>query len=277
MEFRVLAKIQIYNTLTQKKEILQTLEKGHVRIYACGITTYDDCHIGHAMQAIFFDVIRQYLEFVGYKVTYVRNYTDVDDKIIEKAAKLNISPKQLSLQIIRSADKDMNDLYVRPADVQPRVSDNIAEIIEMIEVLVRKQAAYVTNEGDVYYRVGDKKDYGKLSNQYLKELRVNTRNTSSNKKENALDFALWKKDNVADACWDSPWGKGRPGWHIECSALAKKFLGESFDIHGGGRDLVFPHHENEIAQSESANGKPFARYWMHSGLVTINGQKMSKS
>lgn len=273
----MLRKLKIYNTLTNKKEELIVLEEGRVRIYACGVTVYDDCHIGHAMQAVFFDVFRHYLEYLGYQVTYVRNITDVDDKIIERAKKLKISPKLLAQQMIESSDKDMAGLHVRPADIQPRVSECISEIIKMIESLIHHQAAYVTSHGDVYYRVKDKENYGKLSNRNLEDLRVNTRKTSSQHKEDPLDFALWKKDDVQDASWDSPWGKGRPGWHIECSAMAKKFLGISFDIHGGGRDLIFPHHENEIAQSESANQAPYATCWMHSGLLTINGQKMSKS
>ena len=269
--------IKVTNTLTGKKEVLKSLEKDHVRMYACGVTVYDHCHIGHAMQAIYFDVIRNYLEFVGYKVTYVRNYTDVDDKIINKANELGMNPIDLSESIIASSIEDMNSIGVRPATHEPKVSECIPEIIEMIEVLIDNGSAYSTESGDVYYRVRRKSDYGKLSNRKPDDLRSGTRDLVIGDKEDALDFALWKKDETEGASWKSPWGMGRPGWHIECSVMSKKYLGDHFDIHGGGRDLVFPHHENEIAQSESANGCCYANIWMHSGLLTINKQKMSKS
>lgn len=269
--------IQVSSTLSGLKEALKPVEPGHIKIYACGVTVYDHCHIGHAMQAIFFDMIRSYLEFAGWKVTYVRNYTDVDDKIIKRAKERGIPPKELSESIIQSSKADMAAIGVRPADHEPKVSDSIQEIIQMVSDLIDRGAAYQTSEGDVYYRVRSKSDYGKLSNRKPDELKSGTREVTIGQKEDELDFALWKNDNVEGATWDSPWGKGRPGWHIECSAMAKKFLGESFDIHGGGRDLVFPHHENEIAQSESANNKQYASYWLHSGLLTINKQKMSKS
>ncbi len=268
--------IQVTNTLTGKKEPLKPLEPGHVRMYACGVTVYDHCHIGHAMQAIYFDVIRNYLEAAGYKVTYVRNYTDVDDKIINRAQEMGISPLKLSEDIINSSRKDMMALGIRAASHEPKVSDTIPEIIAMIAALVAKGFAYAA-DGDVYYRVRAKKDYGKLSNRKPDELRAGTRDLVKGEKEDELDFALWKRDETEGASWDSPWGRGRPGWHIECSAMAKKFLGDNFDIHGGGRDLVFPHHENEIAQSEAANSCPYATIWIHSGLLTINKQKMSKS
>jgi cysteinyl-tRNA synthetase len=269
--------IHVYNTLTGKKEKLETLEPNHVRMYACGVTVYDDCHIGHAMQAIYFDVIRNYLEYAGYKVTYVRNYTDVDDKIINRAQERGIPPRALVDQIIASSEHDMEALGVRPANHEPRVSDSIPAIIDMVETLVAKDFAYKTDEGDVYYRVRKKSDYGKLSNRRLDELKAGTRELVAGQKEDEMDFALWKRDDTPGASWPSPWGQGRPGWHIECSAMSRSFLGKTFDIHGGGRDLVFPHHENEIAQSEAANGCTYARYWMHSGLLTINKQKMSKS
>ena len=269
--------IKITNTLSGKKETMKPREDGHVKIYACGVTVYDHCHIGHAMQAIYFDVIRNYLKFAGYNVTYVRNYTDVDDKIINKAKELGIGPLELSEKIIKSSEKDMAAIGVEPADAEPKVSECIPDIIAMIEGLIKNDAAYATKEGDVYYRVASKADYGKLSNRKPSEMRSNTRDLVQGSKEDPLDFALWKADLTEGASWDSPWGKGRPGWHIECSAMAKKHLGDSFDIHGGGRDLVFPHHENEIAQSESANGCQYCSYWMHSGLLTINKQKMSKS
>lgn len=269
--------IQVTNTLSRKKETLTPIEPGHVKIYACGVTVYDNCHIGHAMQAIYFDVMRRYLEFDGYKVTYVRNYTDVDDKIINKANELGITPSELTKRIIASSEEDMAALKVRPASFEPKVSECIDDIIAMIEALISKGFAYDNAQGDVYYKVRHKTDYGKLSNRDPDSLRSGTRELAGDSKEDPLDFALWKKDDTEGASWDSPWGKGRPGWHIECSAMSKKFLGDQFDIHGGGRDLVFPHHENEIAQSEAANSCHYANYWLHSGLLTINKQKMSKS
>lgn len=269
--------IQLYNTLSGKKEKLETLEANHVRMYACGVTVYDDCHIGHAMQAIYFDVIRNYLEFAGYRVTYVRNYTDVDDKIIKRAEERGLTPMALVEEIIASSERDMASLGVRAASHEPRVSTSIPAIIAMIEDLIRKEFAYATPAGDVYYSVRKKSDYGKLSNRKLEELQVGTRDLVKGDKHDEMDFALWKADATPGASWPSPWSQGRPGWHIECSAMAKTYLGPSFDIHGGGRDLVFPHHENEIAQSEAANSCAYARYWMHSGLLTINKQKMSKS
>lgn len=269
--------ILITNTLTNKKELLKPVEPGHIKMYACGVTVYDDCHIGHAMQAIFFDVIRNYLEFCGYNVTYVRNYTDVDDKIINRARELNIPPLELSKKIIQSSNEDMANLRIRKATYEPLVSETIPEIIAMIENLINKGHAYPTKEGDVYFRVKSKKDYGKLSNRKPDDMRSGTRSLASSEKEDELDFALWKKDETPGASWESPWGPGRPGWHIECSAMARKYLGEHLDIHGGGRDLIFPHHENEIAQSECSNGCNYVNFWMHSGLLTINKQKMSKS
>ena len=269
--------IKVTNTLSGKKEPLQTIEEGHVKIYACGVTVYDHCHIGHAMQAIYFDVIRNYLKFAGYNVTYVRNYTDVDDKIINKARELGIPPLQLSEQIIESSISDMAAIGVEPADYEPKVSECIDDIISMINTLIDNGSAYPTTSGDVYYRVMKKQDYGKLSNRKPEDMRSKTRDLVQGEKEDDLDFALWKSDTTEGASWESPWGAGRPGWHIECSAMSKKYLGDTFDIHGGGRDLVFPHHENEIAQSESANSCAYCNYWMHSGLLTIEKQKMSKS
>lgn len=273
----VLRQFYLRNSMTGKKESFQSLEEGKVRIYGCGVTVYGECHIGHAMQAIFFDVIRNFFEYCGYDVTYVRNFTDVDDKIINRARELNISPAELVERMIESTQEDMKALKIRPANQEPRVTETIPEIIEMIQSLVKKGYAYSTDNGDVYYKVEKKSDYGKLSNRKPEELLSGTREINATEKENSLDFALWKNDEVEGASWDSPWGKGRPGWHIECSVMARKFLGKTFDIHGGGRDLIFPHHENEIAQSEAANGQEFARYWMHNGLLTINHQKMSKS
>lgn len=250
---------------------------GKVGMYACGVTVYDHSHIGHAMQAIFFDVIRRYLEKIGYEVQYVRNYTDVDDKIIRRAQELGKKPTELADEMIKSCEHDLQKLFVRPANFEPKVSESIPEIIAMIDEIIQNDAAYATAEGDVYYRVRAKSDYGKLSNRNPDELRSGEREIVRGSKEDVLDFALWKADTTEGASWDSPWGRGRPGWHIECSAMAKKYLGAHFDIHGGGRDLIFPHHENEIAQSESANCCKYVNYWIHCGLMTIDKQKMSKS
>ena len=269
--------IFISNTLSGQKDLFKPLHPGKVHMYACGVTVYDDCHIGHAMQAIYFDVIRNYLEYLGYDVTYVRNYTDVDDKIIQRATTLGMEPLALSQRIIDSTRRDMQALGVRPATHEPMVSQTIVEIIDMVAALVAGGHAYQAGPGDVYFRVRSKADYGKLSNRNPDDLRSGTRELVTGDKEDPLDFALWKKEDVVGASWDSPWGRGRPGWHIECSAMARKYLGDSLDIHGGGRDLIFPHHENEIAQSECCTGKPYASYWIHSGLLTINRQKMSKS
>lgn len=269
--------ITVYNTLSRKKEKMQTVRPGEIRMYACGVTTYDHYHIGHALQAIYFDIFRNYLEYAGYKVTYVRNYTDVDDKIIARAQERGISPAKLARDIIVSSEEDMKAIGCRAPDHSPKVSESIPDIIAMIETLIKNGAAYPTKQGDVYYRVRAKKDYGKLSNRKIEELKSGTRDIVEGDKEDGLDFALWKADTTPEASWPSPWGQGRPGWHIECSAMAKRYLGDHFDIHGGGLDLVFPHHENEIAQSESANQCKFANYWMHNGLLTIEKQKMSKS
>lgn len=271
--------IVLTNSLTRRKEPLALLNPNskHVGIYACGVTVYDDCHIGHAMQAIYFDILRSYLKYCGYNVTYVRNYTDVDDKIINRAREKGISPAKLAAEMIDGSIRDMAAIGVKPADFEPKVSENIPEIIAMIEQLIANGYAYPTKSGDVYYRVRKKSDYGKLSNRKPDELKSGTRDIVAGEKEDELDFALWKNDSTPDASWQSPWGLGRPGWHIECSAMSCKHLGKSFEIHGGGRDLIFPHHENEIAQSEAANGAQYASIWMHSGLLTIEQQKMSKS
>lgn len=271
--------IMLTNTLTGKKEPLTLLNPAskHVGIYACGVTVYDDCHIGHAMQAMYFDIMRSYLKYCGYDVTYVRNYTDVDDKIIMRAKERGISPTKLANDVIAGSIRDMAAIGVKPADAEPKVSENIPEIITMIQKLITNGFAYATASGDVYYRVRKKSDYGKLSNRKPDELRSGTRDIVVGEKEDDLDFALWKADTTQDASWPSPWGQGRPGWHIECSAMSCKYLGKTFEIHGGGRDLVFPHHENEIAQSEAANEAPYANIWIHSGLLTIDHQKMSKS
>lgn len=273
--------IRINNTLTNKKNVFKPLHEGQVSIYACGVTVYDLCHLGHAMQAILYDTIVRYLRYRGFKVTYVRNYTDVDDKIIDRAQERGINPLQLSSEMIQACDEDMLAIGVRPADHQPKVSDYIPQIIAYIESLIEKGFAYSTESGDVYFNVRSKADYGKLSNQKIEQLRSGNRLQIDEEysKRDPLDFALWKASEIEGARWQSPWGYGRPGWHIECSVMSSQLLGSHFDIHGGGRDLVFPHHENEIAQSE-AHSHPncqYANYWIHSGLLTVENQKMSKS
>ena len=267
--------VKIYNTLTRHKEHLQPLTDNHVRIYACGVTVYDDCHVGHAMQALVFDLLVNFLRGSGYRVTYVRNFTDVDDKIIARSQELGISPQQLVDEMIASCQRDFKALDLTAPDQEPRVSTHIAEIIAMISTLIEGGYAYASEAGNVYFRVRRFSDYGKLSNRKIEDLQSGEPHTDD--KEDVLDFALWKADTVEGASWSSPWGTGRPGWHIECSAMSAAHLGKSFDIHGGGRDLVFPHHENEIAQSVCANASPYASIWMHSGLVTVEGRKMSKS
>ncbi len=267
--------VKIWNTLTRRKESLQPREDGHVRIYACGVTVYDDCHVGHAMQALVFDLLVNFLRRGGYRVTYVRNFTDVDDKIIARSQELGIAPRQLVERMISSCQRDFKALHLTAPDREPRVSTHIAEIISMITTLIEAGYAYASAAGNVYFRVRRFPDYGKLSNRKIEALQSGEPHTDD--KEDLLDFALWKADTVAGASWPSPWGVGRPGWHIECSAMSAAHLGKSFDIHGGGRDLVFPHHENEIAQSVCANGCAYASLWMHSGLVTVAGRKMSKS
>lgn len=269
--------IHLQNNLTRQKETFVPLETGLVKMYACGITVYDHCHIGHALQAIYFDVIRSYLEHAGYRVIYVRNYTDVDDKIIDKAKVLGLQAADLAQQMIASSEEDMKALGVRPPTQAPRVSEYIPQIIALVQKIIQKNAAYDNGHGDVYYRVRSNKEYGKLSGRNPDDMRSGTRDLNQGEKEDPLDFALWKKDETPGASWDSPWGKGRPGWHIECSAMSLATLGTSFDIHGGGRDLIFPHHENEIAQSESAHQCVYSKVWLHCGLLTIDRQKMSKS
>ncbi|MEE2924901.1 MAG: cysteine--tRNA ligase [bacterium] len=273
--------IKITNTLTNSKEVFKPIQDGEVSIYACGVTVYDLCHLGHAMQAIIYDTIVRYLRYRNFQVNYVRNYTDVDDKIIDRAKERGISPLELSNEMIKACDDDLASVGVQPASSQPKVSDYIPEIISYIKTLIEKGYAYSTEKGDVYYEVRKKSDYGKLSNQKIEQLRSGQRILSDdeNVKNDPLDFALWKSSKVEGASWESPWGLGRPGWHIECSVMSSQLLGNHFDIHGGGRDLVFPHHENEVAQSEAYSYPDchYANYWMHSGLLTMNSQKMSKS
>lgn len=268
--------LNIYNTLARKKEPFKSVEPGKVLMYVCGPTVYDSCHIGHARAFVVFDVIVRYFEAAGMAVTYVRNFTDVDDKIINRANELNMSSLELADIYIKEFKDDMEALHVAPPTVEPRVTEHIPEIVAFIEKLMHKGAAY-TIEGDVYFSVEFFKEYGKLSGRRLEDMEAGSRVDIDRRKRNPFDFALWKSAKPSEPYWESPWGQGRPGWHIECSAMSSKFLGRTFDIHGGGKDLIFPHHENEIAQSECATGTVFANYWVHNGFVNINQEKMSKS
>ncbi|MBS3969155.1 MAG: cysteine--tRNA ligase [Clostridia bacterium] len=267
--------MKLYNTLTRKKEPLETIEANKVLMYICGPTTYNFIHLGNARPIVVFDTIRRYFEYRGYSVTYVQNFTDIDDKIINKAKEEGIAPLDLAKKYIEEYFKDADKLNVRRADVHPRVSEHIDDIIQMVDRLIASGAAYEV-DGDVYFDVREFEGYGKLSGRSLDELKAGARIQVDERKKNPLDFALWKKAKPGELSWNSPWGEGRPGWHIECSAMALKYLGKQFDIHGGGHDLVFPHHENEIAQSQAC-GCGFARYWLHNGFITVNQEKMSKS
>lgn len=269
--------LKIYNSLTRTKQEFIPLESGHVKMYACGITVSGPAHIGHGVQAMIFDIIRKYLEKKGYVVKYCRNYTDVDDKIIANAQKQNINPMTLARKNIEETDYNMHRLNVRDATKTLKATEHINEIIEFVQKLIDKGYAYVTDRGDVYYSVEKFKGYGKLSNRNLEDAYSGVRIDTEDNKKNPLDFALWKSAKEGEIFWNSPWGKGRPGWHIECSCMNYYNLGEQIDIHGGGRDLIFPHHENEIAQTEAVTGTQFAKYWIHNGLIKVNGQKMSKS
>ncbi len=266
----------IYNTLTRKKEPFETLEPGVVRMYVCGPTVYDKAHIGHAMSSIVFDVIHRYLEHRGYQVRHVMNYTDVDDKVILRAQELGADPMKLSESYINEYDRHLSDFNILPFDVKPRVSREIEPIIRMIEGLIERDFAYQLN-GDVYFSVDADEDYGKLSRRDRKQMLAGARLEIDERKRNPADFALWKAAKPGEPKWPSPWGPGRPGWHIECSAMSLTHLGKQIDIHGGGNDLIFPHHENEIAQTESLTGQPFARYWVHNGMMQLAGEDMSKS
>lgn len=269
--------IKIYNTLTEKKETLKPLTPGEIKIYVCGITVYDLCHIGHARSMIAFDMVVRYLRWIGYRVKYVRNITDVDDKIIKRANELGEDSTALSQRFIDVMHADEHALNLISPDIEPKATEYIAEIIELIETLIKKNHAYVASNGDVCFEVRHFAEYGKLSNRNIDELRSGERVVINEGKRDPLDFVLWKLSKPGEPHWSSPWGEGRPGWHIECSAMSTKCLGNHFDIHGGGLDLKFPHHENEIAQSEAATGETFANIWMHAGLLQINGEKMSKS
>lgn len=268
--------LKIYNSFTQKKEVFNPLNQGKIGIYVCGITAYDRCHIGHARSAVVFDAVVRYLRFLGYKVTFVRNFTDIDDKIIKRANEEGISCKELSEREIRHFYEDMDALGVLRADIEPKATEHIKEIIELVQQLIDKGFAYVA-DGDVLFSVRKFKSYGALSKRDIEQLRAGARIAVDKKKKDPMDFTLWKASKPGEPSWQSPWGEGRPGWHIECSAMSMKYLGATLDIHGGGLDLIFPHHENERAQSEAATGKEFVRFWMHNGFVTIKGDKMSKS
>jgi len=269
--------LKIYNTLTRKTEEFQTLEPKLVKMYVCGVTVYNDSHVGHAMSALVFDIIRRYLEYRGYTVKHVMNYTDVDDKIINRARQLKEDPLKLSKRYIQDYTQDLASLNVLPATSYPQVSKTMPLIIKFIEGLIQKEAAYAAPNGDVYFSVISDKDYGKLSGRKLDDMQAGSRIEVEEAKDHPMDFALWKAAKPGEISWDSPWGKGRPGWHIECSAMNLAELGEQIDIHGGGNDLIFPHHENEIAQTESYTGREFARYWVHNGMLQLGGEKMSKS
>ena len=268
--------MKIYNTLTRKKEEFVPIEYGKVKIYACGPTVYNLIHIGNARPICVFDTLRRYLAYRGYQVKFVQNYTDVDDKIINRAAEEGTTAKEISERYIAEYKKDAAALNVMEADAHPKVTENMGEIIKIVKTLVEKGFAYEAR-GDVYFRTARFSEYGKLSHMPLEELEAGARIEVNSVKEDPMDFALWKASKPGEPSWKSPWGEGRPGWHIECSAMAQKFLGKTIDIHCGGQDLIFPHHENEIAQSECANGVPFAHYWMHNGYINIDNRKMSKS
>ena len=268
--------IKLYNTLTRKKETFKPIEENKVKMYVCGPTVYNYIHIGNARPAIVFDTVRRYFEYVGFDVEYVMNFTDVDDKIINAAKELGEEVPEIAERFIHAFKEDVSKLNVKEASHHPRVTDSMDEIIQFIAGLVEKDHAY-ESDGDVYFKARSFEDYGKLSNQSIDELRSGARIQVGEKKDDPLDFVLWKKAKPGEISWDSPWGKGRPGWHIECSAMIKKYLGDTIDIHAGGQDLTFPHHENEIAQSEAHNEKTFANYWMHNGYIQINNEKMSKS
>lgn len=268
--------LKLYNTLTRQVETFNPISPDKVTIYVCGITAYDSPHLGHARSAVIFDSFYKFLKHLGYQVRYVRNITDIDDKIINRSNKEGIFWKDLVEKYVKEYHEALDKLRVEPPTYEPRASEHINEIVELIKKLIERGYAY-ESQGDVYFEVEKFPEYGKLSGRKLEELKAGARIEVSEKKKNPLDFALWKAAKPGEPWWESPWGKGRPGWHIECSAMAIKYLGETIDIHGGGLDLIFPHHENEIAQSEAATGKPFVKYFMHHGLITVNGEKMSKS
>ena len=269
--------MKIYNTLTRRKEEFVPLEEGRVKMYACGITVSGEPHIGHGFQALIYDIMRKYLQKKGYNVKYARNYTDVDDKIIAKSKETGIPADEYAAMMIEKTDRIMREFGVDDPDVWLKATENIGNIIDFITQLIQKGHAYAAASGDVYFSVASFPGYGCLSNRTVEDMLDGVRVENAEDKRDPADFALWKAAKPGEICWDSPWGKGRPGWHIECSAMNRAAFGDQIDIHGGGRDLIFPHHENEIAQSESLTGKRFAKYWTHNGLIKVNGQKMSKS
>ncbi len=269
--------MKIFNSMSRQKEEFVPIEPGKVRMYACGPTVYNYIHVGNARPIIMFDVLRRYLEYRGYEVTFVQNFTDVDDKIIKRANEEGISSQEVAEKYIQEYFTDAQGLGVRPATVHPKATENIPQIIDMVQTLIDKGYAYPVDNGDVYYRTLKFQGYGKLSHQPIEDLQSGARIAVGEVKENPLDFALWKAAKPGEPAWDSPWGPGRPGWHIECSAMSNRYLGKTIDIHCGGEDLQFPHHENEIAQSEAANGCEFVHYWMHNGFLNIDNRKMSKS
>ncbi len=268
--------LRVYNTLGREKQLFEPIEPGNVRMYVCGPTVYDSCHIGHARSVVVFDIIARYLRAKGFEVTYVRNFTDVDDKIIDRANQLGIDYQAVAEKYIKEFYEDMDALNNARADIEPKPTEHINQIIKFIERLIEANLAYRIN-GDVYYSVESFEGYGKLSGRKLEDMEAGARVDIDKRKHNPFDFVLWKSSKPGEPAWDSPWGQGRPGWHIECSVMSSEYLGESFDIHGGGKDLCFPHHENEIAQSEGIFGKQFVKYWIHNGFVNINQEKMSKS
>lgn len=269
--------MKIYDTLTARKEDFTPCNDNEIKMYVCGVTPYDSCHIGHAMSYIIFDVVRRYLKFRGYNVKYVQNFTDIDDKIIARANERNMPAKEMAEEFINEYFDDMDSLNIMRADFYPRATEEVPDIIRVVQTLIDKGHAYELN-GDVYFRIQSADNYGKLSHRNLDDLRAGARIEVDEDKEYALDFALWKAAKPGEPSWDSPWGLGRPGWHIECSVMSQKYLGDTIDIHGGGQDLIFPHHENEIAQSEAFTGVvPFVKYWMHNGLLQLDQEKMSKS
>ena len=268
--------LTIYNTLTGEKELFHSLQPKTVRMYVCGVTVYDYCHIGHARSALVFDVIRRYLEFSDYKVEFVKNFTDVDDKIIKRANEQGVTCDTITAKYIQAYYEDMGRLGIHQASIEPKATEHMTDIIHLTETLVKKGLAYQV-DGGVYFEVAKYSAYGRLSKRRLDDMQAGARVDVDERKRHPMDFALWKSSKPGEPSWESPWGAGRPGWHIECSAMSMKHLGETFDIHGGGMDLIFPHHENEIAQSCGATGKEFARYWIHNGFVQINQEKMSKS
>ncbi|MBO4348829.1 MAG: cysteine--tRNA ligase, partial [Candidatus Methanomethylophilaceae archaeon] len=272
----------IHNTLTNSKEEFVTVEPGKVRMYVCGVTVYDDIHMGHARSMIVFDMVARYLRYLGYDVTHVTNFTDVDDKIIKRAAERGVEPLQLSAEYIEKYFEDAAKLGINRADIYPKASECIGDIIEMVQKIIDSGFGYVTEEGSVYFSVRKVKDYGKLSKRKLDEMQQSERVQSGEKKldenkQDPMDFAIWKAAKPGECTWDSPWGPGRPGWHIECSAMISKYLGKTIDIHGGGNDLIFPHHENEILQTEAVTGASLSNYWMHNGMLIVRGQGMSEA